>query len=218
MKLKTLNKPFPHVLFKGFCSEEELKSVLYELKALSLIALPPDQTGAAWTKEEGSFKNNSGVFLTDLYRNQNVSSIYRVTRKLFDKTFMKSVEEFNLIFRYLSNTNEDGVLIQFYEEGGFYKKHTDLALYTAIIKIDALDSAYEGGDLRFPDHDYSIDLKHNSGILFPSFIPHEVAPVKVSSSNKLNGRITIAVFASLSMGKYAEESRRAYAEHLRGAV
>lgn len=202
MKVEFRKEPFPHVLLSGFYSADEEETVWAELKALSAFALPPDQTASATYDLEsggkGYLKNNLGIFLPDVYRNVLFSPIWRANRKLFDCDFMEQLKKFDFIFEYFHRTNWDTALVQFYADGHYYKAHRDSAVFSAVINFHGKEKEYEGGVLRFVDYDYSVDLKRNECILFPSFVLHEVTPVIAKSSDLMRSRITISLFLGIN--------------------
>jgi len=196
-----LKEPFPHVRINSFYTASELDDVRHELKMLSEIAEPPEKTGGAVNEEGGALKKNMGIFLMGVYTTVQVSPIYRASRKLFDCDFMRKVESIDLVFKYFSGTNQDDLLVQFYGDAHHYKSHRDRAIYSFIVKVDMSTKKHKGGNLLFPDFDYSVDLKNNEGILFPSFLVHEVTPVESRSKRLLDGRITITNFMGMQLRK-----------------
>jgi predicted 2-oxoglutarate/Fe(II)-dependent dioxygenase YbiX len=200
MKITSSVEPFPHILFGNFYSTCELKNIRRELSILSEFGKPANQTGSA-LKDGKVLKNNLGIFLPDIYKNLNASSIFKANRKLFAPVLMKEIVEVDFIFNYLPITNEDNILVQFYRGDDYYESHWDKAVYTVIIKVDMPSKKYDGGDLKFTNYNYTVRLKSNEGIMFPSFLNHEVTPVNLKSGNVLDGRITITNFVGVKLGE-----------------
>lgn len=209
MKVTLKADPFPHVLMSEFYTAEELSDVSEELKLLSKHALGPDKTGSAVDMKEieGGFgqeyvyrKKNKGIFLSSFFKVEKESAISKANRKLFDKEFMQTLNNFNFMFGYLLNTNWDSSLVQFYSNGDYYKGHRDIAVFSNIVNCCSDPKEYDGGMLRFVDYDYSVDLRRNESILFPSCLEHEVTPVTVNHNDVMRSRITITTFIGISAG------------------
>ena len=128
-------------------------------------------------------------------RNTEVYSLSRLNNKMTDVHWAaiihkNLVELINKYFRDMqSEISWDRIVdISFlkYEEGGFYKWHTDhcAEIPRTISAIFILNNDYEGGELCFRNPDGSeeiiMDKKANSLILWPSnfLYPHTVKPVK----------------------------------------
>lgn len=215
MKFTLKIDPFPHVLMSEFYTTEECFDILDELKVLSKHALGPDKTGSAVdVKEiEGGFgqehvykKKNKGIFLGDFFKNERESFIFKANRKLFDKDFMQILKNFNFVFSYLPDTNWDNSLVQFYSNGDYYKSHRDSAIFSNIVNVCSDPKEYYGGMLKFVDYDYSVDLKRNESILFPSCLEHEVTPITVDSNDPMRSRITITTFIGTAPQRVNKES------------
>ena len=83
---------------------------------------------------------------------------------------------------FLKHINTDsGYTLLRYNEGGFYKQHTDSAK-SALRSLSMsfnLNDAYEGGEFAFFDRELVFKLKKGSVIVFPSnfMYPHEIMPI-----------------------------------------
>lgn len=190
--------PFPHVLIQNYYSDQELNDVWKELNALSKFAKPPNMTGSATDSTGKSLKENLGIFLSDVYFLPAVSAIFNANRKVFDARLMKELGDNVFLFKYLTNTNWDNTLVQFYLNEHHYKPHNDTALFTLVTNIHSVPKKYTGGVLRFTEYDYTIELKNNESILFPSVLMHEVTPVKSETDNLLESRITVTTLIGIS--------------------
>lgn len=187
--------PFPHVMIDDFYTPEELGLVWNELAMISPVLKPPEHTQAARSLSDGTIlKSNLGVFINDVYKSLAVSPIVRANRKLFDEPFMNTLINWNPIFSFLPNTNFDNSLVQFYSNGQYYKPHRDSSTYSVVTCLYQTPKSYTGGELRFPDFDYSVDLNCNQSILFPSYLLHEVTPVATDIDDISRCRITISTF------------------------
>jgi hypothetical protein len=199
-----LTEPFPHVIINNSFTPEELKLIWVELQFLSQPhkLQPPEQTGTAWKLDSSGnrifSKNNAGLWLDDIYKDRNLSDILKFNRKIFDATFIEDIVKQHWFFNYLKYCNNDMTLLSYYEDGGYYKPHPDVATITVVTHLFKEPRLFEGGDLSFPDFDYNVGLVNNRTIMFPSIIEHEVSNVKVNSNEELSGRFTISQFIRLA--------------------
>lgn len=199
-----LTEPFPHVIINNSFTPEELKLIWVELQFLTQPhkLQTPEKTGSAYEVDLSGKKifgkNNSGVWLDEIFsKDRNLSDILRFNRKIFDIGFNDDLIKQHWFFKYLKFCNNDMTLLSYYEDGGYYKAHPDIATITVVTHLFKEPRMFEGGDLSFPDFDYNVGLVNNRTIIFPSVINHEVSNVKVTSDEELSGRFTISQFIRL---------------------
>ena len=89
--------------------------------------------------------------------------------------------------------NNFNVLINYYENFDFYKKHFDFAKFTLNIFMFNNPKNFQGGD--FVIEDSIIECKFNRAIIFPGFLNHGDTNVKLINDNVYNGgRFSITTF------------------------
>lgn len=84
-------------------------------------------------------------------------------------------------------------------DGDFYKVHTDdqgrdvaARALSYLYYFHREPKAYEGGALAIHAAEtFTIEPHHDSVVVFPSYLPHEVLPVRVPSGDLADGRFTI---------------------------
>ena len=180
---------------ENFYSEKELELIWKELDFLTKNGklLPPHKTGAARDEKGNPQKQNSALFLDEYYSNRNFSNILNVNRKIWrevNKQFIKS----NLMFRYLRSCNEDSTLLNYYEDGDYYKPHHDTSVYTVITYLYKEPKKFTGGNLKLEDYNIEIEVKNNMVIYMPSILVHEVTPIIMEENSKGCGRYSISQF------------------------
>jgi Rps23 Pro-64 3,4-dihydroxylase Tpa1-like proline 4-hydroxylase len=195
MDLRYVNDPFPHILVDNYFEENEEAQVWSELHVLSKHLKPGSETFSAKFPDGTIKKQNSGVFLTDIYKNLKVSPIFSFNRKIFSKEAVEKIVSFDRIFGYFPITNFDTTLIQFYQNGDYYKPHYDVCTYTFITAFYKTPRSYSGGVLKFSDHE--IDLNHNQAVFFPSYVHHEVTEIQSTSDDFMNNRISISTLIGI---------------------
>lgn len=180
---------------ENFYSEKELQDIMQELRFLNKNNKfkPPLLTGTAYENNLPKKKNN-GVFLDEVYADRSMSDILINNRKLFKI----NVENLEPIYDYIKDSNTDSTLISYYENSDYYKSHIDLGYLTAVTYFYEMPKSFKGGDLYFPDLDLTLECKHNTLYIFPSFTLHEVKPISMQKKNlnKGMGRYCMTQFLS----------------------
>lgn len=193
--------PFPHVIIKYMYDEwqmpqiwEELNFLCYEEKLLD-----PTESGSALTDDGKTLKQNSCIWLDDIYAHPKLSNILKATNDFQTRQLWQICKQHPHWYFNKAQINYTANLISYYEHGGYYKPHNDQAYFTCLTWFYKKPKAFEGGDLHFPEYDYKIECKHNSTVLFPSQIVHAVDEISMNPSmlsNKL-GRFCYTQFFSL---------------------
>jgi|TARA_B100001113_G_C20960690_1_gene557303 predicted 2-oxoglutarate/Fe(II)-dependent dioxygenase YbiX len=176
MQISTHQKPFVHTIIDDFFEDAELPSVFSEIDYLNQHATD--------TKDNGDPKssNMNAVHLDKHYKEDRyVSSILRYNRKIFDLDLSE-----NIFSNYLKMCNFDVTQLNCYNGDGSYDLHPDLGVLSAVTLLFKEPKQFTGGQLSFSDYNYVPHLKNNSLILFPSFVQHEVKPIKGSGRYSLN--------------------------------
>jgi len=180
MNILKNKEPFPHIIIENHYTEDELFHIWKELEFLSYEQKMESEkeTGTATSNGE-ILKNNRGIFLDNLYKKREVSSILTINRKIFCEKFKEEISSFDFIFKFYEACNWDSTLLSYYENSHEYKAHDDIAVFTALSWLCREPKFFKGGDLYFPDYDYRCEVKNNKFILFPSFIKHQVFKVSM---------------------------------------
>jgi hypothetical protein len=192
MNLSNLSHPFYHTIIHNFYDDEEQKLIWEELEFLNKPnkLLSPDRTGDL----SASF-NKRSIFLEELYTyNRQVSNILTVNKKIFN--IIDLMKE-NIFSNYLGINNRYQTMISYYEDKAYYSCHHDSFTMSSVTTFWKEPKKFSGGDLRFVDFDYTPEMYHNSMIIFPSFVNHEVTPVCMENNDGINGRYTINQFYTI---------------------
>jgi len=189
--------PFPFLEIENMYNENELKLIWQELDFLThpIKLNSPEETGSATNNNNIILKNNSGVFLEEIYTKREISNILSINRKLFSPEIIDSFSDLSFGYQGIKHTNEDRTLISYYENNSYYKPHTDNAIYTTITWFFKEPKCFIGGDFHFSDYDYKIKIKNNMTIIFPSFVNHSVDDVFCDNNTFIgNGRYSMSQF------------------------
>ena len=199
MNIQHYNEPFPYIVIDDYYDEKELEGIWEELRFLCNPNKLGDKTSSASFTSTGGdkniLKNNVGVFLNTIYKEAShsniLTSLYKIT-DIYHDVFDSHPSWF---FHYPSLTS-DGCLLSYYEDGGYYKRHSDAAAITMCAWFYEEPRKFTGGELTFSDYDVTCGLKNNRVVFFPSQIYHEVSLVKMKHSNlgKKLGRFCVTTF------------------------
>ena len=193
MNLSNLSHPFYHTLIHDFYDDEEQKLVWEELEFLNKPnkLLSPDRTG-----DPLASPNKKSIFLDALYgHNQQVSNILTVNRKIFN--ILDLMKE-NTFSNYLRSVNiRYQTMLSYYEDKAYYSSHRDAFTVSSVTTFWKEPKKFTGGELRFVDFDYTPEMYHNSTIIFPSFVNHEVTPICMENNDGINGRYTLNQFYAI---------------------
>lgn len=196
MKVSNRYEPFDHLIVDNFLELSEFNLVFAEALILQTVMAGPSETGSSTEQINGEThyrKSNVGIFMDEVYADRKYSNILRSFNKIFTEPFLSKIDEKNWLYKkYLPKTNLDYTLLQSYGNGDYYKSHSDEGLITAVTVLHKTPKEYTGGQLTFPEYDnYTVDLKSNQMIMFPSGILHEVLPIKRSKNNFDGNRFTV---------------------------
>lgn len=193
MKINVIKKPFSHIIIDDYFNQEEYRLVWNEVMFLVPKMLPPTGTGAAVHVQSGiPIKRGIGIFVDTVYTQRSYSDILNITRKLFCNEIVNAAEGLDYYYKQFKNVKHDSTLVQLYTNGDYYKSHTDSTFFSAVTILHRTPKQYSGGQLGFPEYNYSVDLSNNQLILFPSVVLHEVCEVRMHSNDLLDGRISIS--------------------------
>lgn len=181
----TVNKPF--VQIDNTYTQDELDGILLELEFLRVSGgfLNPEQTESASRIDSNGnkvlLKNNTGVFLDDVYRDRNTSILLKHNRKLFSTEL--NLSELPPVFKQFNRVNWDSTLISYYTNQDYYKAHMDNALFTMVTYLYKQPKKFLGGELLLPETGHVLEPVFNRTYIFPSYMTHEVTAVQMNKED-----------------------------------
>lgn len=172
--MEKIEVPFPLIVIDDLYDDNEQKRIWGELDFLESKLMPPEEVGSAYDGDNKSLKNSNGLWIDDLYSDRNTSNILTANRKplaIIDQECRNLPNDW-----WFRNTllKDDFTLLSYYEDGGYYSKHSDIAHMTVLTWFYRTPKSFEGGNLTFNDYDLTIDCVHNRMVAFPSMIFHSV--------------------------------------------
>jgi Rps23 Pro-64 3,4-dihydroxylase Tpa1-like proline 4-hydroxylase len=199
MNIFPIKEPFEHLIIEDVFTELEINDIWTELLFLYPKFKGPELIGSATDSSGTILKKTTGVFLEDVYLNQRESShIIQYTSKILCDQKIQSIvsEKLGYYFRLLKMTNKHTTLVQYYENGNYYKPHHDIAVLSTVYTFYKQPKNFKGGNFYFSEYDYYVPIKNNKMIMFPSTVLHGVEEIKMSSRPKKEclGRFSISNF------------------------
>ena len=195
MKFTIVKEPLPFLIIDDTYDKEEQIQIYKELDFLVDKLRGPDETGSAKNKKDGSKKNNTGIFLDNVYRDVRISNILTNNRKLYCEEVKNKLFECHYAYKLFENTNADSTLLSYYGDGGSYFSHTDTTAITIITWFYKTPKNFTGGGFKFTEYDIDVEVKNNRSVIFFSSYMHEVSKVSlIEPSVPASGRFTISNF------------------------
>lgn len=198
--IKLLKQPFPHIIGDNFFSNTQLEEIWEELNFLSKpdkLFLPGIHHGAGGL---GGSTNSRAICLEESYRIRDISNILQVYKHILkDEEILRTTEEWPSYLR-LKYISRIITKVRYYHNGDKYSKHcdwrNDFLLFSYFHKEP---KRFSGGEVHFPEYDYTFSCDNNTLIIFPGYIEHEVKEVLISNDAYWNGngRYCISQFLSI---------------------
>lgn len=185
-------KPFPHIIFHNFYTDEELKLIWEEL---DFLTKPDKLFNVKEYKGVEGYTEAKAIQLDTVYegKNRKLSNILDVTRKVFDKEVLEAFSSISDCCSLAKNCNYDVTKVRYYHNNDQYKPHIDMLWnFLAFSYFYREPKKFSGGNLLFPKYDYEYPCDNNSLIILPSYVEHGVQEVKIDNSDYFDG-----------MGRYA---------------
>lgn len=189
MTFQHICNPCEYLLFDNVCTPELLNSCFNEAKLIEPAFKEPSETGSATTDCGKIKKQNSGIFLNEVYAasfatySPIVSSFNNVFKTAKNKQYT-ALSQMN----YLSKIAGYNILLSAYKDGDFYESHTDLSVLTVLFWFGEHDN--KGGDLIFTQFNHTVSFVSNRAIIFPSYYEHKVSKIETSKDKYVRYSVT----------------------------
>lgn len=181
-------KNLSYITIDNFFTAQELTGVEQEIKEVKRFSLTEGKTGSAKDAQKNPKKTGTGLFLDGLYsENRDASDILKANRKMFAPEIQDYATEFDIIFEYMRESNQDTTLLNYYVEGQSYAPHKDQARISSVLFLR--DGEFTGGEFSFPEQGVTIEAVHNRAVVFPGCATHAAMPLYGDGT-----RISIAQF------------------------
>ena len=199
-EIKELKNKTPYAYITDLYSEEELSELFSELDYLQSrpsIWLDPEKSGSAMTPDNTPLKQNRGIWMNHIYKQDNASAILSHNMKIYETGLAQNLATEHSWFEYLILNSRFSTLLSYYENNNHYKPHRDQAVLTTLTWLYKEPKQFEGGEITLNNEDI-VPCDNNSMIIFPSTCIHEVSPVVMKNTDSIGmGRYTITTFVIL---------------------
>jgi Rps23 Pro-64 3,4-dihydroxylase Tpa1-like proline 4-hydroxylase len=195
---------FPFLVVDNWYDDKSEKGVWSELNFLShndrseQKRADKDKNVARDLKTKVPLGKSYRWYLNVIYTTEGktYSSIIRHMENFRTPEFHKIIKHIMPQCRSFLSSNQDTSMVSYYENNDYYKAHHDSAQWTSLCWFFREPKQFTGGGLTFTEPNYKINLKHNRMVMFPSYMMHEVEPVKFDKQPKDMGygRYTITHF------------------------
>jgi Rps23 Pro-64 3,4-dihydroxylase Tpa1-like proline 4-hydroxylase len=183
-EIELKQEPFPHAIIRNFYNQEELSLIWRELDFLtSPHKLEHTSLHGSNGKDQLTglpLSESLGINLDQTYGDRKISDILRLNRKIFQPEIINSFVSLSPLLGHLKMVNQDYTKIKYYENGNYYRKHTDDSRFTVVTYFHKEPKAFTGGDLHFDEYDYTIPIENNMLVFFVGCIWHSSLDVKMS--------------------------------------
>lgn len=204
---KLIPKPFPHIIFTEYFNESQLKDIWEELNFLSKpdkLFEPGIHHGAGG---KGAATNSLALCLEESYRIHSVSNILKIYNTiLLEPTVIESIQNWATYLR-LKYIQRKITKVRYYHNGDKYEKHTDINNdFLLFSYFNKEPKKFTGGEVYFPEYDYTFGCMNNSLIIFPGYVEHEVLEVFIPEDEYWNGNGRYCISQFLSINQTPENS------------
>jgi len=194
-----------YIIERDYFTEHELELIWRELDHLNRPGVfdPPEKTGSSLDLESNTVrKQNSGLWIHEIYHKPKFSAIFSCVGKLFNGYTYKYATH-HYTNRGVLQTEASTHLISYYENQDHYKPHRDNAVATALHWLWKEPKKFTGGELTFTETGETIPLTNNTMIIFPSYAEHEVSQVVMNPEDcgKGLGRYCLSTFLFTALEK-----------------
>lgn len=207
MQISFIDDGIDAIVIDNFYSEEQLQEIWDEIKFLTnpkIMFEDKDELEAAVDVNGNFITNKAGVWVDKVYNNWRSSNLLRnIINNLNDAQLKTEVLNHNTLHKILWYCDKRGHLLSYYENTGYYSKHTDGGVYTVLSYFHKEPKMFSGGDIILHSYDNSkkatIETKNNRVVIIPSCVVHEVSEVKITTKKfSGDGRYCLSAFLNIS--------------------
>ena len=192
----TYKQPIPYMLIKNYFNDNDMKSLLSELRFLT-----PKMTYQEPKNMPDGTKQNNQINLDDFYVNRESSNILNTINKIYnDEELKKNLRDISWFYNIWNYTNLDNTFVAYYENTDYYKAHRDISIISIMYWIWEEPKSFTGGNIHLTDYDIEIPLERNQMMIMPSSTYHAVDPIKmIKQADKLSGKGRYCIVRFLKM-------------------
>ena len=192
-----LSAPFPHLIVENMYNQEELNLIWEELNFLTKPQkFLQNDPGTSINVTGISESKSKSIYLDYIYKERSTSNILTVNKKLFYGGYLHIFSQISPLCSSAKIQNLDRTKIRYYENDDEYLPHIDHYNYTCITFFYKKPKLFDGGELYFPEYDYTVNCDDNHMIIFPSCILHAAKKITLNEEHSFsgNGRYSMMQF------------------------
>jgi len=195
--------PAPVLCIDDFLKADEADAILRESQDLRRVYMPARVfDGPNATREDPTVRSNEVVYLDDVFRGApERSDILRILkRRIWDDDCRALWHDGYSLLDVINYATWHEIVLSRYGDSTFYGPHQDTRfdritarLVTLVYYVNATPAGFDGGELTLWEgaERMALQPRHNRAIVFPSFVSHEVAPVRMTGSRWEDGRFSV---------------------------
>jgi hypothetical protein len=185
--VELIHGPVPLMIVKNFYLHEELDLIWKELEFLNhpRKSLPSIETGSNGLDPISKLpltKSNS-FFLNEIYKNEDVSDILHLGKKIFDIGFVNAFCSLSPLLGHYRLARKVYTKIKYYDVGEYYRGHHDDARFTVCTYFFKEPKSFTGGNLHFDEYNYTIPIENNMAVFFVGSIVHSSTEIVGKDKN-----------------------------------
>jgi len=188
------------VIIDNFYSENQLKDIFNQLETLTTeeyMTADKDKLEAAVDLQGNFITTKFGAWLDD----GNCPLLNHCYTNFSSNQLQEKFISYNPLYRILFHLNRRFNLLSYYENAGYYSKHTDVAVFTILNYFHKEPKQFTGGEMVLHSHDFSkkavVEPRNNRVVVIPSHTVHEVLPIQMTSKILSgNGRYCMSIFVT----------------------
>jgi len=204
-KIELIQDPFPHAIIRNLYSEEELSLIWRELDFYTYPSKLVDAMSTHGAMDSITLEplpKHYAVELDVIHANKReMSDILTLNRRIFDPSITNAISQLSPLIWDIKQINFDYTKIKYYENGEYYKSHTDGSRFTVLTYLYKEPKSFVGGDLYFEQFNYTIPIENNITVFFTGCIDHASTDIKMTDhiNEKFSGygKYTIAQFLDI---------------------
>jgi len=162
---------------ENLITDNALRLVWKEIEIIYPLLFGPEQTGTS-RSNIGLLKKGKGFLCSEDMSKNIIPTCHKVAKVVGEKLDYKKLD----------------ILINYYEDGDYYKPHSDDASKTMIIPLCKYESKFTGGSFKFTDLNITLPFINNNSILFDGKMRHEVTEINMINNGNMLGRFSLNFF------------------------
>lgn len=187
--VELIHSPVPLMIVKNFYLPEELDLIWKELEFLNhpRKSLSSIETGSNGLDPISKLPltNSNSFHLSEIYKDENVSDILNLNKKIFDIGFVNAFCSLSPLLGHYRFARKTYTKIKYYDIGEYYRGHHDDSRFTVCTYFFKEPKSFTGGDLHFDEYNLTIPIENNMAVFFVGSVIHSSTEITKKHDNDL---------------------------------